>query len=95
MATAMQRLRCKRPAPWLVSWAGIVLLGAAALARADKVAEMSADFLEYLGSLEDGEDNWTDFVTDFADDVPAAGQHSTSSAASSASSTSVARKADK
>lgn len=97
MATVIQRLRGKRPAPWLVSWAGIVLLGAAALARADKVTDMSADFLEYLGSLEDGDDNWTDFGTDFADEVPAVGQHSTSSAASSASSssTSAARKADK
>ncbi len=87
MQTARDR-RCKCYVPW----AGVVLLGVASLVWADKATEMSADFLEYLGSLEDDEDNWTDF----ASEVPDASQRSASSAASSSSSgTAPVRKADK
>ena len=45
--------------------AGLMLLGCVSLAAAaDKVAELSDDFLEYLGSMEGGEENWTDFTKD-------------------------------
>jgi hypothetical protein len=45
--------------------ASLMLLGCVSLAlAADKVAELSDDFLEYLGSMEGGDENWTDFATD-------------------------------
>jgi hypothetical protein len=44
--------------------AGLMLLGCVSLAAAaDKMAELSDDFLEYLGSMEGGDENWTDFAT--------------------------------
>lgn len=43
--------------------ASLMLLGCVSLAcAADKAAELSDDFLEYLGSLEGGEDSWVDFA---------------------------------
>lgn len=45
--------------------AGWMLLGCVSLAwTADKVAELSDDFLEYLGSLEGSDDTWMDFTAD-------------------------------
>jgi hypothetical protein len=45
--------------------AGLMLLGCVSLAAAaDKVTELSDDFLEYLGSMEGSDDNWTDFMKD-------------------------------
>jgi hypothetical protein len=47
---------------------GLMVLGYASLAFAeragDQIAELSDDFLEYLGSMEGGEENWTDFMSD-------------------------------
>jgi hypothetical protein len=43
---------------------GVLMLGMASLVWADKVTEVGADFLEYLGSLEDADDNWTDFTAE-------------------------------
>ncbi|MGE0114643.1 MAG: hypothetical protein AB7T07_07135 [Steroidobacteraceae bacterium] len=42
---------------------GLLLLGCTSLAlAADKVAELSDDFLEYLGSLEGADESWLDFT---------------------------------
>ena len=47
--------------------AGLMLLGCVSLAvAADKVAELNDDFLEYLGSMEGNDENWTDFATTHA-----------------------------
>lgn len=47
--------------------AGLMLLSCMSIAwAADKAAELSDDFLEYLGSLEGDDDNWTDFSADAA-----------------------------
>lgn len=52
--------------------ASLMLLGCVSLVcAADKAAELSDDFLEYLGSLEGSEDTWADFAeapTDAAHD---------------------------
>jgi len=39
----------------------LLLLGCATLAYAEQATELSDDFLEYLGNMENSEDNWTDF----------------------------------
>jgi hypothetical protein len=45
--------------------ASLMLLGCVSLAlAADKVAELSDDFLEYLGSMEGSDENWMDFAND-------------------------------
>jgi len=67
-------------------FAGVFMLGMAALAWADKVQEASADFLEYLGSLEDEDDNWTDFT---AEAVAARQAHAAPVSSSSSSASSV------
>ena len=60
--------------------AGLLLLGCASLAlAADKVAELSDEFLEYLGSLESDDESWMDFTAE------ANGHGNTSSASSAAS----------
>lgn len=64
-------------------FAGVLMLGMATLAWADKVQEASADFLEYLGSLEDEDDNWTDFT---AEALAARQAHAASSSVSNSSS---------
>lgn len=41
----------------------VVLLGAfASLAFAEKTADVSDDFIEYLGQMEDNDGNWSDFA---------------------------------
>jgi hypothetical protein len=40
----------------------LLLLGCATLAHAEQATELSDDFLEYLGNMENSEDNWTDFA---------------------------------
>lgn len=42
----------------------VLMLGCAALAHAQDTAELSDDFLEYLGNMESTEDNWTDFAAE-------------------------------
>lgn len=43
--------------------ASLMLLGCVSLVcAADKVAELSDDFLEYLGSLEGSDETWMDFA---------------------------------
>jgi len=74
-------------------WAGVLLLGVASLVWADKVAEVGADFLEYLGSMESDEDNWTDFTNEALAARNDAGNNASSAAASSASSSSMAKPA--
>jgi hypothetical protein len=50
-----------------VQLASVLLLGCVSLAlAAEKVAELSDDFLEYLGSLEGDDENWTDFAAESA-----------------------------
>ena len=71
-------------ARWLV-W---LLLGFASVALAEKTAELSDDFLEFLGNTEDSDDNWSDFSHD-ADvhaDTSVSHAHQSSSASSSLSS---------
>lgn len=47
--------------------ASLLLLGCISLAvAADKAAQLSDDFLEYLGNLEGDDDNWMDFSADAA-----------------------------
>jgi hypothetical protein len=58
--------------------AGLLLLGCASLAvAADKVAQLSDEFLEYLGSLESDDENWMDFTAQ-------ANDHGNASSASAA-----------
>lgn len=46
-----------------IQLASLLLLGCVSLAlAADKVAELSDDFLEYLGSLEGNDESWMDFA---------------------------------
>ena len=45
--------------------AGLVLLGCMSLAiAAEKLAELSDDFLEYLGSMEGDDETWLDFAAE-------------------------------
>jgi len=61
------------------------LLGAfSSLAFADKTADVSDDFIEYLGQMEDRDDNWSDFADQARSETVTT--HEQSSAASSASS---------
>jgi len=47
--------------------ASLMLLGCVSLVwAADKAAELSDDFLEYLGSLEGNDETWMDFAADAA-----------------------------
>jgi len=56
---------------WERTWAGVLLMSCALAAHAaDRPAAKQAkspqpdlDFLEYLGTLENDEDNWTDVMT--------------------------------
>ena len=51
---------------YVISWQlmmVLLLLMQAGLVYADKLSEVSEDFLEYLGNLEGTDDNWTDFAT--------------------------------
>lgn len=67
-------------------WAGVFLLGCASLAvAADKVAELSDEFLEYLGSLEGDDESWLDFASTAAPRDPPAKPVSAQAAASSSS----------
>jgi hypothetical protein len=60
--------------------AGLLLLGCASLAvAADRVAALSDEFLEYLGSLESDDENWMDFTAE-------ANGHGNASSTSSAAS---------
>src|SRR6266853_1838234 len=62
------RLKISRHATWpalrpeRIKLVVLLLLGCASLARAEQATELSADFLEYLGNMENSEDNWTDFA---------------------------------
>jgi len=45
--------------------AGLLLLGCMSMAMAaDKLGELSDDFLEYLGSLEGDDESWLDFTAE-------------------------------
>jgi hypothetical protein len=67
---------------------GMLMLGMASLVWADQVTEVGADFLEYLGSLEDADDNWTDFTAEAIATrqatAPAGAQNTTEAAKSAA-----------
>ena len=69
--------------PRVAAW---LLVGVASLAFAEKSTQPSDDFLEYLGSMEDRNDNWSDFAN--ADKSQAANDNSSSSHSSSSSSSS-------
>ena len=64
----------------------LLLLMQAGLVYADKLSEVSEDFLEYLGNLEGTDDNWTDFATKAAAPVVRASNSGASSSKSSVSS---------
>lgn len=84
------RIRLKR-AQW-----GLLLLGCMSMAvAADKAAELSDEFLEYLGSLEGDAESWMDFTADAMAQRKAATQASAaSSSAASAASASSKRSSD-
>jgi len=65
------------------------LLGAfSSLAFAEKAADLNDDFMEYLGQMEDNDDNWSDFVDRTAAKQDMASTHAEHSSASSATSVS-------
>lgn len=68
------------PALWLM------LLAMLGMAYASELDELGDEFLEYLGSLEGDDDNWTDMV---AVNAARSASSASSSAASSASSKSM------
>jgi len=65
-----------------------LLAGFASLAFAEKAAELNDDFIEYLGQMEDNDDNWSDFVDDAHAREVAVPSHAQQSSASSLSSAS-------
>lgn len=74
---------------YVISWQlmfALLLLMQAGLVYADKLSEVSEDFLEYLGNLEGTNENWTDFATKAAAPVIQAGNSSASSSKNSAGS---------
>ena len=74
---------------YVISWQlmmVLLLLMQAGLVYADKLSEVSEDFLEYLGNLEGTNENWTDFATKAAAPVIQAGNSSASSSKNSAGS---------
>ncbi len=76
--------------------ASLLVLGCVSLVwAADKVAALSDDFLEYLGSLEGDDDSWMDFTveTTAAAKPVTAPETITKAAASSSSAASVNAKA--
>lgn len=78
---------------YVISWQlmmVLLLLMQAGLVYADKLSEVSEDFLEYLGNLEGTDDNWTDFATKAAAPVVRARNSGASSSKSSVSSKAVA-----
>jgi len=81
--------------------ASLMLLGCVSLAfGADKVIEPSDEFLEYLGSMEGSDDNWTDFADSSAHEITHEAEKSvvsasSSSAASGTKAASATGKADK
>lgn len=61
-----------------------LMAGVASLAFAEKAAELSDDFIEYLGQMENSEDNWSDFADQTKQD--ATSMHSEHSSTASATS---------
>ena len=76
-----------RPA-YRITLASVLLLGCAIAMAADKAAELSEEFLEYLASMESDDESWTEFATAAPTPPPvvAASSSSSSSRASAASS---------
>lgn len=69
--------------------ASLLLLGCVSVViAADKVAELSDDFLEYLGSLEGDEESWMDFAESAKPQTQVDSKLATSKVTSSASSSS-------
>lgn len=69
-----------------------LMFGCAALALAENTAELSDEFLEYLGNMETGDDNWTDFAATVdnahaptGDSTPKAGSHGAQTSSSQSS----------
>jgi hypothetical protein len=74
---------------------GLLVLGCVSLAMAaDKAAELSDEFLEYLGSLEGNEDSWQDFAAAAVADHKLPATSSSSSSATSKA-TAIVDKVDK
>lgn len=63
-----------------------LLVGLAPLVLAEKTAEPGDDFLEYLGSMESRDDNWSDLSSDDAAAEPADNTSAHESSSSSSSS---------
>ncbi|HEX2586474.1 MAG TPA: hypothetical protein VHL14_15225 [Steroidobacteraceae bacterium] len=56
-----------------------LMAGVASLAFAEKAAEISDDFIEYLGQMEDSDDNWSDFADQAKQDTTMHSEHSSMS----------------
>ncbi len=69
----------------LLAW---LLLSFASVVLAEKATELNDDFLEYLGNMEDSDDNWSDFdrKADTHAGRPIENTHHSSSTSSSQSS---------
>jgi hypothetical protein len=76
------------------SLAALLLLLQVGMAYADEVTELGEDFLAYLGSLEDSNDNWTDLVASNAAAVKQSSSTAVKQQASASSSSNATSNSD-
>ncbi|MES1195807.1 MAG: hypothetical protein ABUL58_02565 [Steroidobacter sp.] len=60
-----------------------LLFAFASIVLAEKTAEPSDDFLAYLGDMEDGDDNWSDFADEHTSKAEVHAQQASSTSSTS------------